>query len=398
MKKWILFLLLLPLAIIAQPRLSPDAEIHVVTCGPYQGELYSAFGHSAIRVKDPDNRLDLIFNYGVFNFNQPNFYLNFAKGHLLYRLAVSDYRPFVEMYKSENRFVHEQVLNIPDSSKQQLFDFLVWNARPENMEYYYDYFYDNCATRIRDAVEKGLDGKVAFPTTYADPGYTIRELCDLYLYQQPWGDLGIDLCLGMPMDQVATTYQYMFLPDYVELAFEEARFKTADGEQPLVKETLVTYKPAEEAPRQIIFTPLLVFSLLLIVGLYLSYIGFKKSKSHLWFDLILQTIIGLLGWFLLILWLFTDHKAAADNLNILWAFPLYVPVVYLLLKKNPPAWVPRFYRVVAIVQILLLIGWLFLPQSFNTAVLPLVILLAVRAAFISHRTSYLAFFKMKVKQ
>ncbi|MDZ7847186.1 MAG: DUF4105 domain-containing protein [Owenweeksia sp.] len=132
MRKHLLsFLLLLPCMLSAQWQLSEQAEIHVITCGPYQGELYSAFGHSAIRVHYPEHRLDVVFNYGVFNYNQPNFYLNFARGYLYYRLSVSAYQGFRDFYISENRYIHEQVLNLSLAQKQSLFSFLQWNAEPE---------------------------------------------------------------------------------------------------------------------------------------------------------------------------------------------------------------------------------------------------------------------------
>ena len=107
--------------------LSERAEISVITCGPWQGELYSAFGHSAFRIYDPENRINEAYNYGVFNFNQPNFYLNFARGYLYYQLGVYDYQLFEDHYISYNRFVHEQVLNLNQDQKQKLFDYLKQN-------------------------------------------------------------------------------------------------------------------------------------------------------------------------------------------------------------------------------------------------------------------------------
>src|SRR5690606_16424401 len=226
MKKILLLVLLLVNTLaFAEVRLTDKAEIRIVTCGPYQGELYSAFGHSAIRVFDPELDIDLIYNYGVFNFNQPNFYLNFAKGHLLYRLAVSRYQPFVESYIEENRYVHEQILNLTPTQNQKVFEFLQWNAKEENMHYYYDYFYDNCATRVRDVMKNALGESVRFEDSHISTSYTIRDLCDLYLQEQPWGDLGIDLCLGLPMDKPATPWMYMFLPDYLEQGYDHAYIK-----------------------------------------------------------------------------------------------------------------------------------------------------------------------------
>ncbi|MEQ8575940.1 MAG: DUF4105 domain-containing protein, partial [Fulvivirga sp.] len=166
-------------------QLSEKAEINILTCGPFQGELYSAFGHSAIRVYDPVNGLDLLYNYGVFDFDQPNFYLNFARGNLNYKLAVMDYTRFRDYYIYYNRYIHEQVLNLNIEQKQKLFDFLQWNMKPENQYYLYDYFYDNCATRVRDALITTFGDDITFDGSYIETDYTIRDLTDIYLAQQP---------------------------------------------------------------------------------------------------------------------------------------------------------------------------------------------------------------------
>src|ERR1041385_449800 len=198
MKFNLIALVLLVQAAIAQPKventpqLSPQAEISIITLGPWQGELYSAFGHSAIRVYDPKYPFDAFYNYGVFSFNQPNFYLNFARGHLNYKLDVDPYAPWRDYYISYNRFVHEQILNLNAEQKQKVFDYLYWNSMPENQYYLYDYFYNNCATKLRDVIKITLKDQVQFDSTFIKTDYTIRQLTDLYLKHQPWGDLGID--------------------------------------------------------------------------------------------------------------------------------------------------------------------------------------------------------------
>ena len=207
MKKLFILVLLYSSQLSAQQivTLSEQAEISVITCGPSQRELYTAFGHSAFRVNDPANGIDLAYNYGVFNFNQPNFYLNFARGYLYYRLGVEEFQDFVYPYMHFNRSVREQVLDLSREQKQKVFQFLQINARPENQQYRYDYFYNNCATKIRDVIVEALgEDAVQFDGSYVTTDYTIRELTDLYLKEQPWGDLGIDICLGLPMDKKAT--------------------------------------------------------------------------------------------------------------------------------------------------------------------------------------------------
>ncbi|WP_417602353.1 DUF4105 domain-containing protein [Owenweeksia hongkongensis] len=383
MKKCLLFLLLFVNTFaFAQVQLTDKAEIRIVTCGPYQGELYSAFGHSAVRVYDPSQAIDLIYNYGVFNFNQPNFYLNFAKGHLKYRLAVSRYQPFVDSYIDENRFVHEQILNLTPAQNQKVFDFLQWNAQEENMHYYYDYFYDNCATRVRDVMRKALGDSVRFDDSHITTNYTIRDLCDIYLQEQPWGDLGIDLCLGLPMDKSATPWMYMFLPDYVEQGFDHAYIKGQRGEKPLVKETVTTFEALPEKAETNWNTPFLYFTALLILGLLITYQGYNAKRGLYWFDAVIFSIIGLIGWFLFVLWLATDHRAAAQNMNLLWAIPLHFPVALILLRKKKPNWLKPYFTLTALLAFITLIAWPWWPQDLNNSLIPFVLLIMVRAVYI----------------
>lgn len=383
MKKFCLLLFLIPFFSSAQKlQLSPRAEIHILTCGPYQGELYSAFGHSAIRVKDPVNRYDILYNYGVFDFDQPHFYLNFARGHLNYKLGVMDYPRFRDYYIYYNRFIHEQVLNLSAEQKQKLFDFLQWNALPENQYYLYDYFYDNCATRVRDALVKTFGDDVQFDGSYVDTHYTIRELTDIYLKQQPWGDLGIDLCLGLPMDKQATPYMYMFLPDYIEQGFEHATIMRDGKKMPLVKRTIVTYESKPEEDHASAITPFITFTILLALGAFLTYLGFKKNRAYFWFDYVLLSVSGLLGWLLFFLWVATDHHAAAYNFNLLWAIPFHFPVVLFLMKKDKPAFLKKYFKVVAIISLLVLLAWAWLPQQLHYSLIPLVLLIGIRSFYI----------------
>lgn len=360
--------------------LSPQAKIYLVTCGPNQIELYSAFGHTAVRVQDPANGIDIIFNYGVFNFNQPNFYLNFAKGNLLYQLAVYDYDRFIYSYKVEERSVHLQELNFNAAQKQSYFNFLETNALPQNKEYYYDYFFDNCATRPRDAMDQAilnLNQTIVWDTSYAQKPLSIRDLCEQYLYFQPWGDLGIDLCLGLPMDKQATALEYTFLPDYLMQAVAGAVVLSDSGAKPLVKQTIQVNKETFEAERPF-FTPQVAFGLLLIIGVLLSFLEFKYKISTLWFDKILFIIVGLIGWLLCILWFATDHAAAARNMNLLWAIPLYFPFV-LFLKKHGGGFSLFVMRFSFLIQLIALAGWYFWPQDLHPGMLPLCALLMWRS-------------------
>ena len=375
MKKYLTILFVLFFISIQAQTLTERATISVVTFGPFQGELYSAFGHSGIRVYDPANGLDDLYNYGMFDFNQPNFYLNFARGNSFYKLGISDYPRYRDYYIYYNRYVHEQVLNLTPAQAQKVFDYLMWNALPENMSYRYDYFYDNCATRIPAVVLAALGDSVRFDGSYIKTNYSIRDLTDIYLSQQPWGDLGIDVCLGLPMDKKASPYEYMFLPDYVESGFDHATIKNAEGTASLVKEKVSIYESRAEIVKGPPH-PLYVFSVFAVITIALSVWDVKRKKTSTWFDVILFGIIGLAGLLLFCLWFLTDHNAAARNMNLLWALPTHLVVVFAFIKN--PKWLTKYFLVVSIITALLLGFWFLLPQKLNIALVPLVVAILAR--------------------
>jgi hypothetical protein len=364
-------------ASFSQTILSEKAKISVITIGPTQEELYSAFGHSGIRVYDSLQQIDVFFNYGVFDFNRPHFYLNFAKGNLNYMVEAYAYSDYLNYYIEHHRFVHEQILNLTSPQKQRVFDFLVWNIKPENQFYSYDYFYNNCATKMRDVIKGVLKSDVAFDSTYIKTNYTIRNLTDLYLHQQPWGDLGIDICLGLPMDKKASPYEYMFLPDYIESSFDHAT-NVAIG-QPLVKEKIIVYEPKPEKAPFHWYHPWIVFGIFLLFASFLTWLDCQRKKLSTWFDVILFLTIGLLGILLLLLWTMTDHKAAANNFNLLWALPTHVIAAIALMLKQKPKWLRTYFLVITILTAFLLGAWYFLPQALNVFLMPVVGVILIRA-------------------
>lgn len=379
MKKAVLVILLLcSLRAASQTsHLSPAAEISIITCGPWQGELYSAFGHSAIRVSDPEQGIDDAYNYGVFDFNQPNFYLNYTKGLLLFKLGVYSYPDFRDYYAYYNRYVIEQKLDLSQSQKQKIFEFLEWNARPENETYRYDYFFNNCSSVIRDVLVKNLGDSIHFDDSFVTTDYTIRQLTDLYLKQQPWGDLGIDICLGLPMDKKATPYEYMFLPDYLEWFLDHATISRGGKSVPAVKDKLDVYKPHPQEPAKSLVHPWVVFGVFLGLTVLLCAYDLKRQKLSKWFDLFVFGPVGLIGILLLILWTATDHAAAARNFNLLWALPTHV-LVFLIFHNRSAPFLKKYYFVAGIISLLLLALWIVLPQQLHVFLIPFVASLMFR--------------------
>lgn len=378
MKKITALLVLVTSLCHAQIRLSDEAEISVLTLGPSQEALFTAFGHSAFRVYDPVNRIDAAYNYGVFDFDQPNFYLNFARGNNLYMLGVMSYPHFEYAYIADNRYIHEQVLNLQPQQKQRLFEFLEWNARPENRQYLYDYFYDNCATKIPEVTLKVFGDSVVFDGSYVTTNYSFRELTDLYLKAQPWGDLGIDIGLGLPTDKKATPYQYMFLPDFVESGFAHATILHNGQREPLVERTNIIYESRPEDNSPTFFQPLVIFMILLLLTMFLSYRDIKRGRLSMVFDGVVFAILGFLGVCLLLLWTATNHQASASNFNLLWALPTHLIAVIAFIRQ--PKWLQSYFLAVAFLSTLLLIVWPLLPQMLHYSLIPFVLAIGLRAS------------------
>lgn len=361
--------------------LSEKAQIRVITMGPTQTELYSAFGHSGFRVLDSANRIDAFFNYGVFDFNQPNFYLNFTRGKLLYRLGVSDYGRVKNYYIRENRSITEQVLNLSQEEKQTVFDFLIENNKPENREYYYNYIYDNCATKMRDVLRTSLSGEIIFDYGYVKEDLSYRDLMDLYLTYQPWGDLGIDICLGSQIDVISDGEGYMYLPDYIEIAFKSAKISNNGVIKPLVAETEKTFIATPQSYQNGFFTPLVVFIVIFFIIGLVTHRSLKHNVSNGWLDIILLTVTGVVGLLLSLLWFATDHLSAY-NWNILWAMPLNLVGLYFLLKKEKSAFTKYYFLTYGFVQLFLIAFRELLPQSLHIALVPLVLGLALRSFYL----------------
>lgn len=381
---WLIGVLLIlissPAAKAQTYRLSEAAEISVITCGPDVNELYSAFGHSAIRVRDPQLGFDYAFNYGVFDFDQPNFYLNFARGRNFYMLAAYDFADFENSYRRAERFIHEQILQLTYAQKQKIFDFLVWNAQKENRTYRYDYYRDNCASRIRDVLQSQLGADVKWDSSSFEPQHSFRQKTDEYLGPLPWGDLGIDICLGAPIDRQMTAWQYMFLPDYIDYFVQHAQVKSDSAWLPLTRERVVIFEP-EPVDAWIAFVhPWIAFGSLLAIVVAISLWDWRRQNLSRWLDVLLFGVAGLIGVLLLMLWTLTDHHDAASNFNLLWAFPLHLVGVYLLLKRS--SFTTGYFRFCVIQLGATLVFWPWWPQELNVFLLPIAGALLIRSALI----------------
>ena len=385
MKKKYILLLLILLTVSAKAQfgsLSPTAEISILTIGP-GAELYDKFGHSAFRVKDTLSGVDVVFNYGVYDFNTPNFYTKFAQGKLLYQLGVSYYQPFFETYVAQNRWIKEQTLNLSDSEKEAISDFLWNNAQPENKKYKYDFFFDNCATKIRDVVQEVLGNKLEFKEDHLKEEYTFRQLIQQNLQANSWGSLGIDIALGAVIDRKAKPIEYQFLPEYVYKGAANAVINRNGTSENLVKQTTVLFENSPTSIKNNFFlSPLFILGLLGLLIVFVTYRDYKKNIRSRYLDTFLFIFTGLIGIFLLLLWFATDHTATANNYNLLWAFPISILVIFAISKKSVSPKMKRYVLLLLLLLILLTIHWTTGVQVFTIGLLPLLVALAVRYVYL----------------
>ncbi|MCF6294179.1 MAG: DUF4105 domain-containing protein [Flavobacteriaceae bacterium] len=381
MKKlsFVLFFLSFVFLNAQKQKLSEEAEISVLTIDP-GSSLNDAFGHNGFRIKDQTLDIDIVFNYGVYDFNAPNFYLNFVRGKLNYKIGQNYSQDFIGFYISQNRTIKEQVLNLTQIEKQNLFEFLINNYKPENQYYLYDFFYDNCATKIRDVANTSLNNSIIFNETEGFKPKTFRQLIHDHVNRNSWGGFGIDLALGSVIDKKATAEEHMFLPYYIHVFFESATINTS---KPLVKQTNVLYESIKKPKSNNFFTsPLFVFGVISLLILLVTFFDYKKNKRSIWLDVTIFAFTGIVGVIVLLLWLATDHSATAQNYNLLWAFALNIFVISQLFKKTVKVWFIKYLKFLIIMLCLLTLHWIIGVEIFAIGLIPILIAFFIRYLYL----------------
>lgn len=352
-------------------QLSPDATVSILTCNP-GNDVAEMYGHSAIRVNDPATGIDAVFNYGVYSFEKPNFLYRFAKGQTDYLMIGLRFSSFWPEYEQSKRTIYEQVLNLPAEGKDKLFQALMENAKPENREYRYNFFMDNCATRVRDMIERNAGVPVQFSDNHPMESY--RDLIKKFHHSFRWFDLGIDLLVGKKAEQPVTAYGQMFLPEYLMDQFARAEI-TMDGKtQPLVRETRALFEYPNNKLNSSLPWPTLVFGIIFLLVAGISIRSYLRKQKVYWPDYLLFTLTGLagliIGWFTL----FSEHPAVSPNFNLLWALPtnLLFAGIWAIKKWRSKT---RYYFWIAGVALLLSF---VSGQQFNPAVYFIILTLLTR--------------------
>ena len=377
MKRIVIIVLLALSGLVADAKaqttmpLSESASAYIITCGP-GNDFYTTFGHSAIRYVDPDRGIDFVYNYGTFDFDTPHFYWKFMRGQLDYCLSRTTFPHFLLEYQSEGRSVEAQRLYLDPQQTANLYLLLEQNYLPEYRHYRYDFFRDNCATRIRDIVASAIGhaDTILGADWQAAPRSYRRLVSDNLKGTLEWWRLGIDMLFGLPADHRATDMERMFLPQQMRDIYAATLWRGVCGNAYIAapSEELL---PESRQPLSPSFPPVVAFALRFVLVVIMSW----KQWWRPWMDRVLMVLAGLVGLFLLFMWFGTNHYCTQWNLNILWANPLLLLIAFRLHRS------PRWALWLQLACFLLAALWVLLC-GLSPALLPLILTLALRVGLL----------------
>lgn len=376
MKKVVILTTLLSIILFmpAHAQMVDSADVYIITCAPGTAS-YSIYGHTALRINIRGTTFDRVYNWGLFDFSTPNFTYRFAKGRLDYMLGANEYENFLSEYITERRAVWSQKLNLTNTEKERLFALIEENLQPENISYRYDFFFDNCATRVRDIIARAASDTVIFPEKERKQQKSFRQLVDPNQKVLPWLDLGADMLLGLQADKKATPSDEMFLPVHLMNNMLTSVIVHDKVQEPLTGPAeVVVDMPAPDAPGIKTLVPQIVFYLLLIVVLLVTFVLGKPRLERVT-DIVLYFIYSVIAILLLFTNFFSEHDALHFNL-LLIGINLLIPVLFVFLIMGRKA--------VILSRISFSISALWLPvsliagQGINPAIIPMVLIIMVR--------------------
>lgn len=360
---------LLPLNANSQP--ADSADVYLLTCAP-GNESYSIYGHTALRIAIRGTSFDMVYNWGIFDFSTPNFVYRFAKGKLDYMLGAYSYERFLEEYINEGRSVWSQKLNLTVAEKEKMFELVNENLRPENIRYRYDFFFDNCATRVRDIIADAAADTVIYPVKEKKKSF--RQLIDPYQKVLPWLDLGADMLLGLQADRKATVSDEMFLPVHLRDNLASAVIVHDGKQEPLTGPVeTVADLPAAATIRNT-WVPQVVFWIVFLFVLLVTFV-FKRPALEKFADFLFFPVYSLIAILLVFTNIFSEHDALHFNLLFL-GINILIPVLAFLLVAGRKA--AKMSRLTLTVSALWLPASLIAGQGINPALIPVVLIIMTR--------------------
>ena len=350
-------------------------KISILSIGEGPG-LVDAFGHTAIRVKDAELKNDIVFNFGVYDFNSPNFYSNFVKGRPEYKLGIQNYNNLIQNYIRQKRYIVEHQLNLDQNSIKIIIDLLV--EKLNDPYYIYDYFRDNCTTRAADIVIDKTNNKFKDNKLESEAILSYRDLIHGKINENSWAALGIDLCLGAIIDKKINTRETFFLPEnlmnYLDLY-----------EGDIIKRNIIYSPESEISYRENLPSPLIINLILSLIIVIITIFNFKSNKWNKSLDTLIFLISGSIGILIIYLWFFSNHFAGTQNFNFLWAFPFNFALIFAIYKNKIPDWSIGYIKLLIILIILLFLHWTTGVQKYNLTLLPIFVALLIRYSFLVHR-------------
>lgn len=390
MKKILVILSLLLAAVAGVSAQQPiggtdSARVSIVICSP-GSNVYELEGHAALRVVLPDGR-DIAVNYGIFDFDSPNFIYRFVKGETDYMVAAYPFRLFVDGYRREGREVVEYPLNLTAAESERLTGLLSENLLPEKRVYRYNYVKDNCSTRVLDLVEKAVGDSAALHAPEFSSGWSFRDAMRYYHVNYPWYQFGIDLALGNGIDYPLSEHEKVFAPAILMDMLPSATL--SDGR--LLAGTPVMHSSDNGggpfAPTPWPLTPMAVSLYVLVAVAICAAIDLRRRRVSRWADAVFMSVAGLAGCLLTFLVFVSTHEATSPNWLIVWLNPLcFIVPVCIFIKKC--ARLVFCYEIVNFVALFLLcVLWPLTGQTANRAFWPLIaadMILSARYIYISH--------------
>ncbi|NCA79181.1 MAG: DUF4105 domain-containing protein [Sphingobacteriia bacterium] len=373
------------IAINSFAQLSDQSTIGLITCEPGPN-VYAKFGHTAIRICDPQLPLDIVFHYGIFDFSSDHFIALFVKGETDYQLGSLPFRYFMPEYQSRNSTVYEQLLNLTTQEKQLIYNALLENYRPENRIYRYNFIFDNCATRPFYLILNNQSEKITFDLP--DTTTTYRNIIEEYVGYNNWLRFGIDLVVSSLSDQPIGIMETVAFPLYTKYLFDHTyKTDTLGTKKPLVTTTETLFEATPQSQNNespFLISPIFIMILLTIAGGILFFIEWKQKCYYKWFDIILFLIIGLAGSIIFYLMFFSIHPVVKENFNLLWCNPLSI-VAAICLCIKPTYRILSYYFILYIICCLAtLIIAACQIQILHAAFIPLIALLIIRGISFIH--------------
>jgi hypothetical protein len=368
----------------------------LLTVAPRSNAVYTIYGHTALRVSLSDGA-DFVLNWGTFDTDRDNFIFHFVRGETDYFLSAEAYRDFVRHYLASGAEIVEQNLNIPDSLRQHLLQTVIANLQPENSEYRYNYFFDNCTLRPRNLIERFCGGELVYPPL--NKKLTLRDLVHSCTAPYPWMQFGIDLVIGSGADSLISRRTSLFLPVELCRTLDSSAVCLPNGElRPIVaasqhiasQRQKADNDESEKATSTPLWTrPVVVCSALFLLSLVIAlprlreirarwdsrYRDFEKRPAEAVFRLffgLLFLVAALGGCLVAMLVFFSVHPCVSPNWNIVWLHPLHFIAVIGFIKGDNTGFYSAYHSLNFMVLTVFLLAFFFLPQSFDLANLPII--------------------------